>query len=208
MELNEALRDFQVRYEKTFIWVVPPDSTEESLFHVDKITPDDAKIANLTLSSPEFGRIVLNMGTAHTLKFKYPPVGVFQSGTDAQIFRRIPQRQYKRGLCAGNSAFYPVYVNMMRSNKFPEVLPHALVADAFAATQFSFKDAMCMLRSGRHRSVALQKNFSLMLPMSMEKTYTLMYWETPIAYINQDTGDVHHVIEAAFTKIIEQVKGR
>lgn len=210
MELNHVMQDFRTRYEKTYIWVAPPDSNEESLFYVDQITDDRIKLGAMHLSSPEFGKIVLNMGTAHTLKFKYPPVGVFQSGHDAHIFRRRPLKQYKRGLCAGNSLFYPVHHPLFRAGRpdREEALPYQVVSDAFATNVSYYKDALQMLKSGKFRSVALKGNFSLMLSTSGTKEYTLFYWETPVATVNKDTGDVVFVYETAFTKIIEQVRSR
>lgn len=207
MEINDSLKDFTMRYEKTFIFVVPPDSTEESLFYVDRITPDREKIANLTLSSPEFGKIVLNMGTAHTLRFKYPPVGVYQSGADAYVFHRRPDRQYKRGLCNGNSKISPVHGAFSRQGRYD--LTHQLVSDAFAGNQYTFKDAMSMLQSGKFRSVALRYNYALMLsPSADNKLFLLLHWEVPIAWVSKADGSIYQVLEDSYTKIIEKVKAR
>ncbi len=204
MEFNEIVRDFVQRYEKTFIWVSPPDSNEESLFYVDKVTADKTKIANLTLTSPEFGKIILNMGTAHTLKFKYPPVGVFQYKHDSYMFRRNPAKQYRRGLCEGNSYTHEVHHKLVGSS--PRDLTFDLLSAAYQAQSYSFKDALRMLESGKYRSVALRNNFSLVLPVSPVPDYLLMFWETPIASINPTDGSTTTVYEAAFEKVLPKVR--
>lgn len=205
MNIEESLRDFTTRYEKTFIFVVPPNSTEESLFHVDKITPDRDKIANLTLSSPDFGKIILNMGTSHKLRFKYPPVGVFQCEDTAMIFRRHPVKQYKRGLCTGNSALGYAHSYVTGTDRRIG-LEYTYVAAAFQAVKYKYKDAVRMLASGKYRSVALYNNFVLMLsPTKESKAYLLLHWDIPVAWINKSDGTLYQLLEKAYESIIPQV---
>lgn len=207
MEIREVLNDFIRRYDKTFIWVAPPDSSEESLFFVDRITADADKIANLSLSSPEFGKIILNMGTSHTLRFKYPPVGVFQHGTDAFVFRRVPTKQYKHGLCGGNCKTGAVF-NRLRGYEGDPELTFDLVADAYSHRVSTFKDSLKMLTSRKYRSVALADNYSIMLSINKDKNYILMYWDLPIAIIDPSNGDIAVVLEAAFNKNISSIRSK
>lgn len=204
MELNDIVRDFVQRYEKSYIWVSPPDNNEESLFYVDRVTADRTKIANLTLTSPEFGKIILNMGTAHTLKFKYPPVGVFQYRQDAYMFRRNPAKQYRRGLCAGNSSIAAVYRDLTQAGDVD--LSFDLLQSAYQAQSYSFADACRMLTSGKYRSVALKNQFSLLLPITPIADYLLMFWETPIASINPVDGRVVTIYEPSFEKVLPKVR--
>lgn len=207
MNIDEILNDFKRRYEHSYIWVAPPESDEESLFFVNRISKDKSSIANLELTSPEFGKIILNMGTSHTLKFKYPPVGVFQSGVDALMFRRLPVKQYKVGLYTGNSSISPVYQHL-RGLRAPVVdnLDFDQVLSAFRKETHTFSDALKMLSSGRFRSVALARNFSLMLSMTGNGGYLLLYWETPVAAVDT-TGKVTLMYEKSYESVIEQIKG-
>lgn len=207
MEIREVLNDFIRRYDKTFLWVAPPDSSEESLFYVDKITADADKIANLSLSSPEFGKIILNMGTSHTLRFKYPPVGIFQHGADAFVFRRVPTKQYKHGLCGGNCQVDPIY-DRIKGNHGTTTLSFDLVANAYSHRVSTFKDGLKMLASRKYRSVALADNYSLMLSMGKDKNYIMLYWDIPIAVIDPTNGDVVMVLEAAFNKNISSIRSK
>lgn len=206
MNQQEILTDFTRRYDQSYIFVVAPDSKEENLFFVDKISVDEKNVATFALSSPEFGKIMLNYGTAHTLKFKYPPVGVFQRGHDAYIFRRLPQKQYKVGLYYGNCQCYPVHVELEGRTKVSKTLNFEQVVDAYASEKYRYRDAVKMLKSGKFRSVALHRDFSLMLSMTGVDQHILMHWETPVASINIETQEVM-VLEKAYANIIEQVRG-
>lgn len=208
MNIDEIMRDFKRRWEHTYVWVVPPNTTEESLFYVDRIVEDPDRVATMTLSSPEFGKIVLNYGTAHTLKFKYPPVGVFQHGQRAMIFRRTPSRQYKHGICPGNSEFYEPTVEVLRAARRNNELPFDLVQNAFQNVTSKYKEALLMLKSGRYRSVALKDNFSLCLGMGKENNYILFYWDTPVALMDKATGDPVHVMEQVFANVLSKVKAQ
>lgn len=207
MEIAEVLRDFQRRYEHGFVWVQPPGGAEESMFYVNRIATDRTNIANMELTSPEYGKIILNIGTAHTLRFKYPPVGVFQNGVDAFMFRRVPAKQYKHALYNGNSSVQPVYNQMLeRGVNNRDQLNFDDVLAAFRGERYTFQDALKMLASGKYRSVALTRNFSLCLSPLAGGVYVLLFWETPVASVDQQ-GTVTHMYEKSFEPVIPQVTG-
>lgn len=206
MEISEILQDFTRRWQGGFVHVEMPDGGEESLFHVDRITNDRTKIATIELSSPEYGKIMLNYGTAHTLKFKYPPVGVFQNGKDAYIFRRIPARQYKHAIYNGNSSTQPVWQSMVgRSTNNREELQFQDVLAAFTGERHTYADALKMLGNGKFRSVALQRNWSLCLNPVGKEGYVLLYWETPVATVD-GSGKVITLHQEQFAAVIQQVQ--
>ncbi len=207
MNQQEIIQEFARRYQDSFIWVRMPEDVEESMFYVEKVTYDEERLAVLSLTSPEFGRIVINMATTHKLKFKYPPVGVYQHGKDAYVFRRSPAKQYKHGIYAGNSLMYPVYADLIGQNHRRDNLNFEEVAAAYKAKAYAFSAALTMLKSGKYRSVALRDNYALVLSMTASEGYTLMYWETPVAMVDTE-GKVTHVYEASFNNVVEAVKGR
>jgi hypothetical protein len=203
--MNEAeiVADFRRRYESTYIFVQSPSSDEETLCLVERIIPDEDKVATLSIHSPEFGRIRLNMGSGHSLKFKYPQVGVFQHGTDAYIFRRKTDRQYKHGICPGNSKMYPVYASLFGHGEEP--LNFELVAAAFKHVTYSYQQALTMLKSKKYRSVALPNNFSLCLSLSKMKQLYLMHYAMVIAIIDAETGKVIKTLENSFESQVRKL---
>lgn len=206
MNINEIMHDFRRRWEQGFVWVEHPESKEESLFYVDRIADDQIKVGTIELSSPEYGKILLNMGTAHTLKFKYPPIGVYQNGMDAYIFRRRPERQYKHGIYHGNSSITLVHHKMTGRVPRTEALKFDDVLAAFNGEKYPFAEALRMLGSGIFRSVALQRNWSLCLSPVDKESYVLLYWDTPVGTVDRN-GVVLHIYEKQFESVIEQVKG-
>lgn len=205
MNIPEILRDFIRRYDQSYLWVMMPDSDEESLFFVNRITEDRKNVAVLELSSPEYGKILLNMGTSHTLRFKYPPVGVFQNGKDAFIFRRVPARQYKVGLYHGNSSIEPVWSKMLGSGGEGGALQFDQVLAAYQGVQYTYSDAVKMLATGKYRSIALRRGFSLCLSTIAKEGYVLLFWETPVANVDSK-GEITHLYEKSFESLINQVK--
>lgn len=207
MQISEILRDFQRRWDHGYVWVEHPESQEESLFLVNNIREDRTKIATIELSSPEYGKILLNMGTAHTLKFKYPPVGVFQNNKDAYMFRRFPAKQYKHAICNSNSVVGPVHDPMLGRTirpsdnqlKFDDVLA------AYRGERYMFGDALKMLSSGKYRSVALQRNWSLCLNPTAKTGFVLLFWETPVAIVDEG-GTVVRMLDKAFESVMKQVR--
>lgn len=202
MNLREIIRDLTRRYSNSFVHVEAP-SGEESLFFVDSITEDADKGARIQLSSPEVGKITINLGSAHTLKFKYPPVGVFQHGKDAFLFRRRPERQYTHGLCDGNSDLRLVLGQYARH---PDAgLSFEKLISAFNPECYRYGDAVRMLQSGKYRSVALHRNFTLSLSITAAEGYTLMYWDQPIASTDKD-GEISVMYDKSFTVAVAQLK--
>lgn len=206
MEMRHIIQDFTRRYDQSFLFVVFPESKEENLFHVESIEPDnEERLAVITLKSPDYGTIKLNYGTNHTFKFRRPTVGVFQYGTDAYIYRRRPEKQYKHGLCPSNSQLLPVHrwtttVGRNDTNNAP--FEFEMVQAAFEQKAYYFDDAVKMLQSGKYRSVAMRRGYSLMLSPSSLDSYVLMYYTTPIAWVDLK-GSISKIIENIYKPQIE-----
>lgn len=204
MDNREVINDFTRRYQGTYIIVKFPESSEENLFLVDSIDrEDEERVAVMSLSSPEYGKIKLNYGTSHTLKFKRPKAGVFQNGIDACLYRRSPQRQWRVGVCHENSTILPVWNGLYPAKH--NMIDYESVANAFQGTTFSFKDALEMLASMKYRSVALRNNFSLVQSMQSTDGYFMMYFDHPVAFVGKD-GSINKIIDNNFKVQIENAE--
>lgn len=189
----EIIAEFRKKYEGCYMHVQFPDKEEDNLFYLASVTQSRGEGTGiLKLESEEFGKIQLNMGTAHTLKFKFPEVGVFQSGSDAYLFRRDPRRQWRRGLCSDNATILPVWAGLRGANNN---LTFITVNDAFKGTTFSFAAALRMLATGKFRSVAMADGFSLCLSMTVDAEYYVMFRTMPIAKLNKGALSI---LEIAF----------
>lgn len=198
----EIIAEFRKKYEGCYMHVQMPDSTEENLFYLATVQQQRGETTSvLKLESEEFGKIQLNMGTAHTLKFKFPNVGTFQSGKDAFYFRRDPRRQWRRGLCTDNAVIYPVHAAIASSGN---EMNFTRVNDAFKGVYYTYKTAIKMLAGNKYRSVALADGFAVMLSPVLDCVYLLLFRMTPIARIGAD-GNVMAIIENAFEPQIKQI---
>lgn len=196
----EIIAEFRKKYEGCYIHVQMPDSTEDSLFYLESVSQTRGEPTGvLKLASEEFGKIQLNMGTTHTLKFKFPEVGVFQSGGDAYMFRRNPMRQWRRGLCADNGVVVPVWAALRSAGN---LMSFTTVNDAFKGAYFTYPKAISMLESGKYRSVAMSNGFSVVLSMTLDCQYYVMYRTLPIAKVNNGALSV---LESAFETQLKQI---
>lgn len=193
------------RYEHTYVFVEFPEdhkslSGKEALFYVDSINTDDSAVGTMCLSSIEYGKISLNLATEYTLKFKYPPVGVFQNGKEAYYFRRLPQRQYARGICSANSTISPVTSGLYATRA---TMNHESVQAAFNGVTHDLKFALQALEKG-FVSVALDDCFSLCVSMTAAPEHILFFWDIPVARVNKE-GKLILTLEEAFSVQINKL---
>lgn len=204
MNDQEVIQDFRRRWENTFLWLYMEKTSEETLVKLTTVEDSREKVATLHLVSAKYGNFTLNFGSPdHELRFKYPPVGVFQSGMDACLFRRRPIRQYRRGICTDNSTL----VNVTRNCVGTLVrLDFPTIVDAFGHHTYSLADACRLLGDGKCRSVALDHNFSVSLSLTTTSyDYILWHWDHPVAYLEKD-GKVKLIMEKNYASWINEIK--
>lgn len=195
MTNEEIIQDFRRRWEGTFAWLFMDKFGEETMIHIDRVEDHNDKVATITVTSEKYGQFVLNLGSEeHELRFKYPPVGVFQCDDDVYMFRRRPARQYRRGICTDNSILWNVtrhvVGNRARFNA-KEVLA------AFTHQTFSEKLALGMLETKKARGVALANNYSLTLSLDENPDHVLWHWDVPVARLDK-SGKITYVMEKAY----------
>lgn len=203
MNNREVIEDFRRRYLNTYVWVYLEAKECEVIALITSVVDDENSVGRITLSTLEFGDLVMNIGSSeYQLKFKYPPVGVFQFGKDAYSFRRIPARQYQRGLCEANSRVRTVTRDL--SGRGQDRFGARLVAAAFSKDRFSFIEALKMLEQKKVRSVALKDNYSVTLPMDSSGNYLLFHWNSPVAVVTPG-GKIQRVVEQAYSQQIKAI---
>jgi hypothetical protein len=204
MNNSEVIQDFRRRYERTYVFLANKKTGSEDLVFIQEVAESDSKIATISLEGLDIGVLRLNLGSdGFGLRFKYPPVGVFQYGRDACIFRRRPQRQYRRGVCNDNSSLY---------NTTREICGNHInfslktVTAAYKAATFPVGIALDMLNKKNVRSVALPNNFSLALSMVDEKgDHFLFHGILPVARVSCD-GKVTHIYEESYKNLLDFIE--
>ena len=204
MTNEEVLQDFRRRYQGTFVFLKMEQRGIETLVKVDQVEDSVSKVGVLRLSSDEFGTMTLNIGSeGHSLVFKYPPVGVFQHGGEAYMFRRKPVRQYARGICASNSQMWNVthsFVGNLTQWSAREIV------SAFEGRKFNLGEALELLNKYKtHRSVALHDNFTISKSVFENPEYIIWNWGSPIARCTTK-GEVTKVYEEVYTNILKDLR--
>lgn len=201
MSPQEIVADFRRRWEQSFAWLFMDKLSEETLVYINRVEDNNDKLATITVTSQKYGQLVLHLGSEeYELRFKYPPVGVFQHGEDVFLFRRRPARQYRRGICTDNSILWNITRNVVGNRARFDA---AEVQAAFDHATFSEAQALKMLGNATKRGVALSNNYALTLSMDETKDYVLWHWDVPVARINPK-GEVTRVIEGAYTAALAE----
>lgn len=189
----EIVADFRRRWEGTYAWLWMDKLNEEILVSINRVEDSSDKVATIGVTNKKYGQLVLNLGSEeHELRFKYPPVGVFQHGDDVLLFRRRPARQYRRGICPDNSIIWNVTRNVVGNRARFDANE---VQSAFDHVTHSETQALKLLGSGQARGVALRNNYSLLLSMDEGPDYVLYHWDVPVARMN---------VKASITAVLEK----
>lgn len=196
MNNQEVVADFRRRWEQSYAWLFMEKQNEEVLIFINRVEDNNDKVASIVCTSNKYGGLVLNLGSEeHELRFKYPPVGVFQCGDDVFLFRRRPARQYRRGICADNSVLWNITRGIVGNRaRFNATEVQA----AFDHVTYRESSALKLLNGGKFRGVALHNNYAMTLSMDTSKDYILWHWDAPIARMNTE-GKVTQILEKSYS---------
>lgn len=201
MSPAEIINDFRRRWEASYAWLYMDKLQEETLVYINRVEDNNDKMATITVTSPKYGQLVLHLGSdEYELRFKYPPVGVFQHGNDVYLFRRRPARQYRRGICPDNSVLWNITRNVVGNRAHFDV---AEVQSAFDHVTYPVEQALKFLGASKKLGVALPNNYAMTLSMDDSKDYVLWHWDVPVARIAPD-GTITSVIEKAYTQTLAE----
>jgi hypothetical protein len=201
MNNEQVLQDFRRRYEGTFIHLELHAEQREVIAYVKAVISHPDRVGILDLDTEEYGTLQLNLGSdGHTLKFKYPPVGVFQHNNHAALFFRRPMRQYRRGLCTDNS----VLTSTARLFGTPAIgLSYHSLKSAFLHKTYNTNEALGMIP--KTKSVALDDNLTLMCSPFEDKTVgVILHYQQPIAQINVNKGTILVVHEKVYEEMLHK----
>ena len=187
MTPNEILRDFRTKYQGTFVWLKTPETHKEILCFIDAVAENRDRQAVIQLSSNEFGKLVINFASNHTMKFRFPTIGSFQYGKDSLVVeRRAPHRQYQRGLGPANHGIYACTTSFTADVLGTHGMDLNTVEAAFRQEKYRGVEALDMLSKGKHRSVALSGRFSLTQSLDKNDMPMLFHGTTFIGRVKSD----------------------
>ena len=101
MSINWAQisEDFRQKYEGTFCRYISPITKVKEVFSITHVDIQPYGPPNIVMVNSRAGELFLTYNTEAELDFTFPPIGCFQHGDKALLFKRLHQRQYRKGIC-------------------------------------------------------------------------------------------------------------
>jgi hypothetical protein len=199
MTNDQIIADFRRRYAGTFVWLDIHAEQKEVLARVVNIESHPTKLGVIYVDTREYGSLSLNMGSeGHAIKFRYPVTGVFQHEGNSCLFHRRPLRQYRRGICADNCA---ILDTTRRVGGQVRIIDFNTIQSAFQHKVYSVTDAVRMLNKGEVRSVALEDNLSICLPVTAKAEYLVFHYTHPVAKCDK-TGHITQCLEKIYSPLL------
>lgn len=158
MNVSQIFEDFDRKYQGSYVQVAFEGKSPE-LFRLMRTVNDGSKFPKLELASDKLGTVLLNYNTSARILFKVPSATYIQQGKHAVFFRRMPERQWKRGIHHNNSTFNNPLAQFMLS-EFNTKFDFTSIRSTFNPTFYPLQDALAMLKAD-YRSVALSRNFCI-----------------------------------------------
>lgn len=185
IDFAQLNRDFQQRYEHTYVRVRLPNSKKKTIFLITGIQ-STGNLPHLLLQNEEFGSVNLNYNTEADIFFDPPKTGYFFFNNQvALLYQRTCARQWKRGVSTGNSNIYSPYErNFFGASKFG--LNEETLLSAYAGEGASFQDALTLLASKQALSVPINKDLAIGLNPTVGKSLIVWFHSHPVAeYIDK-----------------------
>lgn len=183
MNINQIFEDFDRKYQGSYVQVAF-EGKQPELFRLMRIVYDSSKFPKLELSSDRLGTVLLNYNTSARILFKVPSATYLQQGNQAVFFRRMAERQWKRGVHHNNSTFNnPLSSFMLLESGSSSRFDFTNIRNAFNPTFYTLQEALTMLNKD-YRSVALSRNFCI--AKGRKDVLVLFYRLMPVGTVSKD----------------------
>lgn len=182
MNINQIFEDFDRKYQGSYVQVAFEDKQPE-LFRLIRTVNDGSKFPKLELSSDKLGTVLLNYNTTARILFKVPTATYIQQGKHAVFFRRMAERQWKRGIHHNNSIFNNPLTQFMLLENSGTKFDFTSIRSAFNPKFHTLYESLDLLKQG-YRSVALSRNFCI--ANARKDVIVLFYRLLPVGTVKAD----------------------
>jgi len=196
---RQIASDFDQKFTGTYVHVKTSPSATPELFYLKGIVSNDNGPPIITLLNQKKGSISLSYSTECEITFQFPQTGYFwHNEQEALLFRRMPARRWKRGVCAENSKIIVPYALWTRSLGVP--ITEKVLLEAFNPSYKSFTEAKDLLSSQKVISVPLSGQLALGASPSVKHPEPIIWFMAkPIASVH---GRYIRMRESQFTQEI------
>ena len=203
MNNEEIVQDFRRRYEGTFVMVCAEQRGIKVLGKMQRVRPDEERFATLEVATRELGTIQMNMGSEeYQIKFEFPQPGVFQCGDQAVGFIRRAEKQYQRGLSAGNSRMLTATASIVGNSINLDMVS---VQAAFDHKTYPLGAALAMFKLSHAKSVALRDNYSITLPFRPNSNQHFIFHNYSLVAACDDKGKLTRLYQPLYEKAITEL---
>jgi hypothetical protein len=203
MNNEEIVQDFRRRYEGTYVMVCAEQRGLKVLGKMNRIRADEERFATLEVTTRELGTIQMNMGSEeYQIKFEFPQPGIFQCGDQAVGFIRRAEKQYQRGLSAGNSRMLTATAGIVGNSINMDIVS---VQAAFDHKTYHIGAALGMFKLGQAKSVALRDNYSVALPFRPSSTQHFIFHNYALVAACDDKGKLTRLYQPIHEKAITEL---
>lgn len=177
----QDISEFSKRYTGTWIY----DEIAKSPFYVDQANPDYAILTNIDCQQEK-----VTICTNRIFSARKPIIGFFNTKTSFNYGIRVPNRQYKRGICEQNynaiDSIKSLTNKRIVTNHLPDVIKYA-----YTETKSCILDTIRDLETQSLLGRVLNKDFAVSLnTFSEENIYLLWYKNKPVAEIYPNTESI------------------
>ena len=198
--------EFRKQYEGTFIRVKFESANDYCVVVVSACIDDDIKHPYIVVSSPSLKQCAINWEESkQTIDYSFPTVGLFNFNNTFQMFCRLPDRQFKRGILSSNSLILDPFYDIKIASKALTVVKikplrpdHSNLTSAFD-NKFptSLDQAVQSLNSSEQLGVALNPIFGLSKNPTVSQDIILWKHLNMIGTLSKETKTIE-VIESIF----------
>lgn len=209
--LFDKIIEFEKRYVHTLLHLSFPNTPEENgYYYLNGISGQDTAFPLLKFSNSKWDNLRVGVDSSVEINCKWPATGLFNHKGGVFLFTRFPQRQWKRGICSGNSGLSNVANVLLRygvqhTDITAPYLDSALNSDAsltlVEAIDWNRKNLTAL-------GTTLTKEFALLkTPRRVSnEEYLLVRKTNPCALVYPETQTVSVYYEYLYQEIADLVR--
>jgi hypothetical protein len=190
MDFNQLTKDFNQRYQNSWVFLTFPDDTTEFVKINKAYLKDHGQFPLIDIYSKDLGNNTIKFTTDYKFKFRRPKIGLFQCGKFAYVCARTTNQTYSKGVNSDsyqmNHIFFRGAPNIMPEWYGDEMQWGEVVKKAFDPKYLSKQEALSGLSGGRYFSCALSNRIGVSLSLESNEHYDVYFYDHYLGKITKD----------------------
>lgn len=205
MDYSQLTKDFNQRYQNTWVWLTFPDGVCEFVRISKAFLKESGSFPLIEFYSKSLGTNVIKFTTDYKFQFKRPPVGLFQDGKYAILCARAMSQTYSKGVSPDTYHLSMPFHNYAPGVKGPYYGSgdqwSECIKKAFEPKHFTKEEAIYGLNNGKFISVALSSRLALSLSMDSNDSFDVYHFTTYLGKISKHGTPKFDTTDLGLTEI-------